>query len=235
MKKSIRLIMIAPFAAVGFLLAACSSDTDEPMLKDSAPELKLTAEVDEGTKETRASSSLQTTAIVSNQEVGVYLVDGGSSSTYKTSYDGAHTNLQYTAGNNGALTPGSTQYFPADGNTLNIYAYAPYNSTSAVPITKTGFSWTCNSDQTSQANYLASDLLMTAKTSVARSSNAVSLTFNHVMTKITVKLIAGNGMDLSTVTDVRLKNVAATGTFNISSMAASSYTASTTAATIQLK
>lgn len=230
--------MIVPLAAVAFLLGACSSDADALAVVDEVPELRLTAELDGTPVTTRAAATLQTTAIVNSQKVGVFLRDNlTTATTYSGTYDTNHTNLEYTAGANNALTPASAQYFPADGNKIKIYAYAPRQSSWNLTGTN---NWECKTDQTSQANYLASDLISgsPATNPVDRNTTSKSIVFKHALTRVTVELVAGNGMNLSNVSAVNLLGIKYKGTVkmasNVVSTTTSDFTPNSTTSAINL-
>ncbi|MBQ8712582.1 MAG: fimbrillin family protein [Prevotella sp.] len=214
-------------------LGACSTDSDRAeLLADDATELRLSAVLTEGDAVTRADSALQLSQINSAVKVGIILRDSLTTATnYSKTYNANHHNLQYTANGSGTLT--NSQTWPADGNNLYIFGYAPYQSKWNLTGTN---SFSCNTDQTSSANYLASDLISgKANTNPAtRTKSAIGMTFTHALTKVTVVLKAGTGADLSQVTTVDLLNTKYTGTVTMSGGVISAATAGGTATTINL-
>lgn len=205
------------------LFTACSNDEREEWTDNGnkALPIMITSEVlsaDAG--DTRAATNLQATQIASGVKVGVFIYDAlnfnstSAAQTYASSYK--KENVEYTANGSGgwSATPG-TYYFPMTGNKVNIYAYAPkkssWNLTSAN-------SHSVNTDQTTAANYNNSDLLSgVASNSVAPTSNAVPIQFSHVLSKVTVVLVAGNGVSLSDVSKVEILNTKVAGTVTMES------------------
>lgn len=174
------------FAAALLTLAACNNENitivDNP---DTPVEIRLSSGIE---VQTRATTDIQGTAFDTDEKVDVFIseaVAGGQSAT--TTYEQP---LTYTAGTNGALNiaEDSQPYFPSSGNGVNIYAVYPSGAHS-----KTTFS--IKSDQSTDADYKASDLMYgTAENPVSRTKSAVPITFKHLLSKVTVKLVAGNGL-----------------------------------------
>ena len=75
-----------------------------------------------------------------------------------------------------APTPGP--YYPAGDQKIDIVAYYPANA---------GSSFTVKSDQTSDADYKASDLMVAFVIEQAKQATAVNLKFCHTMAKLIVK------------------------------------------------
>ena len=125
--------------------------------------------------------------------------------------------LSYTADGAGNLT--NVQYWPADGNGLFIYGIYPANA--ATTYNATGVEFTVQSDQSSDDDYMASDLMTGAPAAnpVARVSTPVPLTFTHLLTKVDINLTAGTGFtsaDLATAT-VSILGLKPTTTFDVQS------------------
>ena len=188
MKKNLFLIAVATV-----VVAACSSDLDETSVVESYPVRLCT---DGLTGMTRAGQSVQLTQFVADQQVGIFLAEdnGGpvTSGTNVTTYDQP---LTYVANGSGGLA--NTQYWPQDGNGLHIFGVYPLSAaTTAGAYNATGKSFSVQTDQSADANYMASDLmtgLPTEGNPVSRTTNAVPLTFTHLLTKIDVNLSTGDG------------------------------------------
>ncbi len=193
MKKNLFLIAVATV-----MVAACSSDLDETSVAESCPVRLCT---DGLTGMTRTGQSVQTTQFVADQQVGIFLAEDNGNSVSPapvTSGDNVTTYdqpLTYVANGSGGLA--NTQYWPQDGNGLHIFGVYPLAAAeTAGAYNATGKSFTVQTDQTTDANYMASDLmtgLPTAGNPVARTTNAVPLTFTHLLTKIDVSLSTGEG------------------------------------------
>ena len=207
MKKNLFLIAVAMV-----MVAACSSDLDEASVVESCPVRLCT---DGLTGMTRAGQSVQLMQFANGQQVGIFLVENGSGANV-TAYPQPVT---YTVDGSGNLTTTTTQYWPTDGNGLNIYGVYPANAAAACNVS-TNFSVQTN--QTTDAKYMASDLmtgLPTAGNPVTRTTAAVALTFTHLLTKIDVNLTAGSGFETSDLTSaiVSILGTKPTATFNIQS------------------
>lgn len=207
MKKNLFLIAVATA-----VVAACSSDLDDASVAESCP-VRLCS--DGLTGMTRAGQSVQLTQFAANQQVGIFLVENGSGANM-TTYPQP---LTYTADGSGNLTTTATQYWPADGNGLNIYGVYPATAATAFNAS-TNFSVQTN--QTTDANYMASDLMTgvpTAGNPAARTASAVALTFTHLLTKIdiNVSLSSASGFTASDLSSapVTILGTKPTATFNI--------------------
>lgn len=216
MKKNLFLIAVATV-----VVAACSSDLDETSVVESCPVRLCT---DGLTGMTRAGQSVQLTQFLADQQVGIFLAEdngnGGpvTSGTNVTTYDQP---LTYVANGSGGLA--NTQYWPQDGNGLHIFGVYPLAAaTTAGAYNATGKSFSVQTDQTADANYMASDLMTgvpTAGNPVPRTANAVPLTFTHLLTKINVTLTAGSGFTQAEMANavVSILGTKPTTTFNVQS------------------
>lgn len=187
MKKT-KFFKVALAAAV-LSLSACNNE--EVLTQES--EIQLTSEI---TDSRVVSQNLQSTQIVTGQQVGVF-IDGAKST---------HNNVKWVAGANGVLTTATPAYW-GNGN-VTITAYHPYNAS----CDGSPYTFSIKTDQSSDANYLNSDLLW-ATTTAAKTNNPVSLTFGHVLSKITVSLTSDNIADLSGAT-VSICGTKTSGLFN---------------------
>lgn len=167
------------FAAIAALaLTACSNDDEIKVGGDNA--ILLTSSLN--VAETRAATDIQTSAFDAGENVDVYITEhngGNNPTTYPQP-------IEYTTGAGGALTVGTQYYYPTSGNGVNIYALYP--ATAA-----TGELFTIADDQSTDANYKASDLMYgkPASNPVSPSANAVNIQFTHLLSKVTINLIAG--------------------------------------------
>ncbi|MBR4899155.1 MAG: fimbrillin family protein, partial [Prevotella sp.] len=214
MKKNIFLMI-----AVTALVAACSSDVEETIVAEKCP-VRLSSKSLTGM--TRAGQSVQLTQFDNGQEVGIFLAeDNGSgtavtSGTNVTAYDQP---LTYVANGSGGLT--NTQYWPQDGNGLHIFGVYPLAAaTAAASYSATGVSFSVQADQSTDANYMASDLMTGKPTDgnpVVRTNSAVPLTFTHLLTKINVNLTAGDGFTQAEMADavVSILGTKLTTTFDV--------------------
>lgn len=178
-----RILYISLAVAMG--LAACSQNEAEdiaPINKSNVISLTSSMET------MRAASELQTNALSTSVKVGAFGVSGSATITNGN-------NNQYTVGTTGNLTATNEMAWPSDASAkVNIYAYAPYQS-----------NWTYNSanafsvqtDQSSDANYLASDLLYAKATDKTQTTEAIALNFAHKLSRINVKIEKGSEATVS--------------------------------------
>lgn len=154
--------------------SACTNDAEEGLTQES--EIKLTSEI----TPSRAASNLQSTQIVAGQEVGVTITGA------KTD----HNNVAWEVEDNGVLTNKGDAVYYGDG-AVTITAYHPFNDDWDE---NTIYGFSVSTDQSTNAKYLASDLLWATATS-SKTETAVPLTFSHKLTKINVTLVPENEDD----------------------------------------
>ena len=187
-------------AAAALSFAACSNNESDNQVQNPDNAIRLNASVGEIT---RAGSNLLETNFAANTKVKVQVTDKKTTDAAAVTY-GA---VDYTVGANGALSVTPIQYYPASGSEVKVYAYYP--STAADNTT-----FTVATDQNENAAYQASDLMYATLDPLVKNTTN-QLTFNHVMSKITVTLTAGTGFTAAELNNaiVTLKNVKYKGTF----------------------
>lgn len=242
MKKITRLFnmtsaCITMFAAMTALTVACSSDADEREVLSEAVPLTFTSQLEDLVDATRSATNLQGNKIASGVKAGIYVYDAQNAvtnATYATAYK--KENISFTSDGNNGWSSAPTWYWPGTGNKINVYAYAPYNSGWKLSGTN---SFSVGTTQTTDAQYLASDLLSgSVSNPVARGTGTpspVAITFTHQLSKVTITLTAGTGVTLSDVSKVEILNTKVTGTVTMANNAISSVAPASgaTASTIQ--
>ena len=174
------------FASAVVALAACSSNEEMEQIANCEINLSSTLLV-----QTRAAQDIQSTAFDSEQTVDVFISEsttGTASTTYKQP-------LKYTTGTGGSLTPEDTPYFPQNGNGVNIIGLYPSGLTTNIKDDAVAFS--VKSDQSTNVNYKASDLMVGKPENgnpVARTTSSIALQFKHCLSKINVNIKAGAGV-----------------------------------------
>lgn len=169
-------------AAAAMMLSACSFDRDLDYGGGSLPEgpIPLTVgasfgNVSDVTMTTRSNDvSYQSDNLISTNELGLFVFKKNGTTITETAYE--HINFKCTAptqvstSDYYSVTPSSTLYYPdSKGQELDFYAYAPYISATSGSVSQVPASFTDISsqkvtfytelDQTTDANYLASDVL----------------------------------------------------------------------------
>lgn len=140
-------------AAAALVLAACNSEETDTW----AGEIRLSSGVETQQVTRSIATGLQGNQIANDVHVGFFInenVEKDATTTYTQ-------NLDYTANGSGGFS-GTAVYFPQSGNGVNIYAYAPRKDDSQddskLALNGT-YAFSIQTDQSTDANYLASDLL----------------------------------------------------------------------------
>jgi len=219
-------------AAASVMLAACSSDNEEATVAEKSA-IRLSTQSLTGM--TRAAKDVQLTQFAADENVGIFLAEdnAGSPVTSGTNVTTYAQPLTYVADGAGNLA--NPQYWPQDGNGLHIFGVYPLAAaTAAAAYNATGVTFTVAADQTSDANYKASDLMTGLPTSgtnpVARTTANVPMTFTHLLTKVDVNLSAGDGFT-STEMDAAVVSILGTlpaTTFSVQSTAVGAASGSAT-------
>lgn len=177
------------FAAAVIALAACSSEEENVQTWNGEIRLSYVDVI-----QTRAGQEIQPKAFDSGESLDVFINEhttGTPSITYTQP-------LIYTTGNNGALTEPSTQYFPQNGNGVDIYGVYP--SGTADDVNAESIPFYVQNDQSTTAGYKASDLMVGEPKDgnpVAKTANSVQLNFLHCLSKININISTGDGVDVN--------------------------------------
>lgn len=184
---------------VAFSLMAClsaCSNVENIEQNDGQPvEIKLSSGV---TPESRALTPTQSTQIESGEIVYVWAENSG------TAYFNAWS---LTADGSGKLTSTESKFYPKDRTAIDLYALHGNFTSAPTGVFQTVISgYSVLEDQSEKSNYAKSDLLYATKGAVSPQEAAVELVFKHLLSKIEINLIAGNGIDLSQETSVKILN-----------------------------
>ena len=197
------------FAAAALtVLAACSNDdaVTEPTEERMPVTLAYTT-VD--AVETRAAQNLNEGTFAADEAVTVRI-----SNTSENDW----SDYTFTTADAGAMTaPNPAPYYPSGMQNIDIVAYYPATA---------GTTFSVATDQTTDANYKASDLMFASVTNQAKQADAVNLVFAHKMAKLAVNITAGQGV--SSITSVSLLNVKPTVSFDQATGAVGSATGTAT-------
>ena len=166
---------------VAFMFSCSKSSTPEP---EPAPSPTPTPEkwaINISTNITRATDS----KFENGDKVGIYVVN--QPNTLKASGNHAD-NIGFTY--SGIWTASKVIYWKDTITKADFYCYYPY--TSSISNIE-AYPFAVKADQSSIANYKASDFLWGKTTGVAPTKNAVGITVKHSMSNVIIKLVAGNG------------------------------------------
>lgn len=177
--------MLTACSADSVLSAAGASGEEPAVLGGNA----LGLQCDIGEAETRAGTDIQTAAFPASSTVYVWLSnikeETGSGLVPKTE----DTPYTCTVGSDGStLTPalpsGTTALrYPGPGSYPAAYGIKPKPASTKFSV---------QTDQKTESNYLASDLVYSEKKTYQQSSGTVKMQFNHLLSKIVVVLQAGD-------------------------------------------
>lgn len=190
-------------SACAMLAVSCSQEADDLLTNQSTEPtsraVTFSASFGEGT--TRATE----TAFEAGDQIGVWAVQANGSLKSSGNYA---DNVPYRYSGGSFTAAGTGISLPNSGNGLAYYAVYPYSASFA----NTGnLSFTVKTNQNSHADYTASDLCIGSADATA--SQAVNLTFDHVMSRVMVRL-TGSALANKRVS-VKLKNVLHTMTLNM--------------------
>lgn len=168
-------------------LGACSSggENDNP-LPSPTPSEKLPIHIC-----TTMSSRATDETFEEGDAIGLFVVNrnaNGSEGNLKVT--GNHIDNHKFTYQGGAWTTSQPIYWKDNSTHADFYIYYPYttslSSVSAMP-------WAVKTDQSNLSDYKAGDLLIGKTTDVAPTESAVSINARHVMSQMTITLVAGNG------------------------------------------
>ena len=170
------------YAMAALALTACSNDENLDNL-NSPVELRLTSGLE---VQTRATHNLDT-QLKNGEKVHEWVDDA-------TTDENLYVNNTLTADGGGSFTGGQPMYFPSTGNGVDIYAIHGNFGADFTDFWSAEQTHTIAQDQKSSGDgYAKSDLVYAKHTNVARTKQAVNLEFRHLLSKIEVVLVQGEG------------------------------------------
>lgn len=209
--------LFVTIATAALILAGCANDENGT---DNGPvKIRLTSGVE--VQQPRASTTLtQSTSITAGEVVSVWVDDAGTMSDPTPLYKA--NQLTATAQNGFS---GSDMFFPETGNKVNIYAVhgkfsTPFTGGEAFPDAGVEFSVAADQSTAGGKAYTNSDLLYAYEKEVARSNSPVQLTFYHMLSKLELAIVKGEGApELAATGAVKLGDVTLKGNFTPSTSA----------------
>ncbi len=217
---------LAVLMSLSAVFTACSSDLDVQYPEQQGSRtIRLTSQV----QGTRSIGDPQSANLAENTEVGVFGTVGTTALNSNEKYTVKASNDLDVATTDNAMT------WPTDDATaVTVYAYAPYQNNWTADGSN---AFSVNTDQMSNANYLASDLVWATATLAhsAATDDKIPLSFSHSLTKvnITISKAAGSNVNLEGAT-VYITNTVTNATVNATTGVATASTGTNqiTAATI---
>lgn len=194
MKKIIKSTVPVAIAACAMLATGCTkkyyNDCPEGGTGDQQ-RITLSSEVQFG-----VSPRIQDEQIVSGQALSLFVTRAGST----LAADQLYQNNRITADGMGGFTYRVPMFYPSNGGNVDLYAVHPYYAASSL---SSPHPFEIQTDQTSESNYLNSDLLFGTAANVVPQVNAVALTFYHKLSKLDFTVTTSDpGIDLTQLTAV---------------------------------
>jgi hypothetical protein len=186
-------------ALAAVLFSACSNESNEviPVEPETEAEAPVTPVALQVQANISATTRVANGAFAIDDAIGVYAVS--------TATDGltSGVNVKYVATNTTADFSADAPIYFQDRNDVNVSAYYPYTET----VTNNTLSVSL-SDQ--------KDILFAHKDKVAYTETSLALTFDHVLTQLTLVLKAGDGIEnLDALTAVKLKDLVSAASWNV--------------------
>ena len=135
-------------------LASCSSDHE--LSQQSAEDTPIRIQANVGGITTRAAHNLLS-SFGNGDAINVYITENTTVNN-GTSSGASYSPTVYTHnGSSFAAAPAQTQYFPSNGNGIDVWAVYPST------VTESSTEFTIEAAQTADANYKTSDLMFATK------------------------------------------------------------------------
>lgn len=185
-------IFISLLAVVGMMISCSDEMSQSSGLNDDMP-IHISAEYPVKGVATRATDN----GFVQDDAIGLFVVDYNSDGTpgELVMKGNRADNVKFEF--NGASWSANYQLYWANKSTpADFYGYYPFNS-AMQSATEYAFAVYTNQDGTTtgKANYEQSDFLWAKAEKVQPTTNAVQLTYKHLMAGITIQLQMGTGFD----------------------------------------
>ena len=189
--------------------ASCSSDNDVTEVPKSAKETPMTFDV-QHPSQTRATAS----AFEEGDRIGLYVAEASSP-----------LEMSGNLVNNEALTLTAGKWIPSrnlfwDEGQYNAYAYYPYMKVESIEDQdiEVATDQSLPGEGGSMSPYEASDLLYAQTRGVAASASPVSLTFRHLMSRLTIRLVKSEDFEGEMPTDavILIHNTVPTASVDLS-------------------
>lgn len=197
------------FVALAACVALVSCTNKEETPQPEEPQVKIPINIDMGIW-TRATDSGYETG----DKVGIYVVNFNGTTAGTLANSGNHVdNMRFTYSNK--WTPDEEIYWKDDKTKADFYCYYPYSAVANVAA----HTFAVKADQSTLANYKASDFLWGKASGMAPAEEAVPITTTHSMSNILVYLEAGDGFtadDFAALSkSVKVCNVKNNATINL--------------------
>ena len=173
-------------SACAVLVALASCSNDHELSQQSAENTPIRIQANVGGIATRAGSNLLASSFSNGDAIKVFITEN---TTNKTTPSGASYDPMVYTLNQGQFSAATTQYFPSNGNGIDVWGVYPST------VTERTTNFTIAGNQTNDAEYKNSDLMFAQKLENKVKGNPIILSFSHKLSKIIVKLEKEDGVD----------------------------------------
>lgn len=183
MKTSIAAVLIAGVAV--FATSCSKSSPDEPTPTPPQPgKEKIEIKISPAIAEARATDY----GFETGDRIGLFVVNYNGSTPGTLANSGNYVdNMRFTY--NGTWTPDTPIYWQDNTTRADFYLYYPYADVKSV----NSYPFEVRADQSTEAAYKASDLMVGKAVNIAPTASATQIPVSHVMSRIMLYLEAGNG------------------------------------------
>ncbi len=209
MKTSIAAVLIAGVAV--FATSCSKSSPDEPTPTPPEPgKEKIEIKISPAIAEARATDY----GFETGDRIGLFVVNYNGSTPGTLANSGNYVdNMRFTY--NGTWTPDTPIYWQDNTTRADFYLYYPYADVKSV----NSYPFEVRADQSTEAAYKASDLMVGKAVNIAPTASATQIPVSHVMSRIMLYLEAGNGFtkeSLAAATvSVKINGVKCSSTVNL--------------------
>lgn len=197
--------------ALALPLSVISCTKDSGSNPDGRIPLNISAFVD-----SHISVRAGDTSFEEGDAVGLTLVKWKDAETPATLADFRYEDNARYVYSQGAFSAESVVYFPEQDGKYTLFAYYPQGA-SGFTKGQDALDVTVSNRQDKKDNYTCSDYMYAAAEGIAATEQAIELGFTHILSKITVNLIAGDSMSEADLADaeVSLSRFPTSATYNV--------------------
>lgn len=183
MKNQFTIIAIILATSV---ITGCNNQQEETVPTDNI--LQLSSQIKAPTRATDAG-------FTTGDKIGLYAVawtsDVPSAPGTLTPTGNYSDNIMFSSDGAGGLTSMTDIHYPDGTTQLDLYAYYPWNSEGQA--SPSGIKINIETDQSVADAYTRSDVMVATTTGISRQKTAVPLAFDHILSKVTIELVNGEG------------------------------------------
>lgn len=201
-------------AAAAIVLSGCSKEAESTITpsepSNPTPE-KMEIKISPAISESRATDY----GFETGDCVGLYVVNYNGANPGLLANSGNHVdNMRFTY--SGTWVPDSPIYWANNETHADFYLYYPYDNVQSVKAHQ----FEVKTDQSTEAAYKASDFMVGKAANIAPTNSATVINASHVMSRIIIKLAAGNGFTAESLAasnvSVKINGVKCNSTIDLS-------------------